>query len=196
PRPHRPARHGDGSAGSLPARRSDGSRGLRGLTAALARLPAPLFLAAACASGGGGDGSTAREAGAGSGDAAAPTFASVCGAAARPATGELPCEVEAVLAARCRQCHRPEAELDACFEAEQCLRAPFPLARWADVEVALRDGRPIWEHMRDAVESEFMPLVVSRLEPPTTPLEPNERATLLAWLEACAPPVAAGCPRP
>lgn len=182
----------------MPARRADRGRSLRGLTAILARLVAPVFLAAACASGGGGEGVGAREGGAApradAGDSAPPVFESVCGASPRPATGELPCEIATILAARCGQCHRPEAELTACFEAGQCLRAPFPLRRWADVEVALGDGRAVREHMRDAVESEFMPLVVARLDPPSTPLEPAERATLLAWLDACAPPAPSPCP--
>jgi hypothetical protein len=42
--------------------------------------------------------------------------------------------------------------------------------------------------MRDAVASDYMPYVTLKLDPPVEPLSCEEKATLLAWLDAGAPP--------
>jgi hypothetical protein len=125
-------------------------------------------------------------------DAAAPTPAGTSDAAAPDAamdtsadvaTGQFyPCDVEAVLRAKCHTCHTMPPRNG----------APMSLLTWGATQ-NLASGSTtvkIWERARDYVSSGFMPLAGS----PTGPLTPAEKATLLGWLEAGAIPVARACP--
>lgn len=103
-----------------------------------------------------------------------------------------PCDVEAVLRAKCQRCHDSPAELDRCYPAKTCLRGPFPLLKWSDTHQVYGD-KPIFVRMHDAVASDFMPFKSNDITPPTAPLEPGEKATLLAWTAACAPPGSVAC---
>jgi len=102
------------------------------------------------------------------------------------APGLLPCDVEAVLAAKCQRCHNSKAVLDVCFPKNTCLRGPFPLLTWSDTH-QIYGGKPIFERMHDAVASGFMPFQSTDITPPTAPLEPSEKTTLLEWTKDCAP---------
>ena len=94
-------------------------------------------------------------------------------------TERLPCDVETVLVQRCQECHTAPPAND----------APFPLLTYADTR-ADYFGDPIYERMRTAIETDFMPL------DPREKLPPDERATVLDWIADGAPPAAPGeaCP--
>lgn len=93
-------------------------------------------------------------------------------------TGELPCEVEAVLD-NCRRCHTTPLQNG----------APFPLDTYEDTQ-QLYLGTAIWARLDAVVSIDFMPL-----QPPL--LTDDEKAALLDdWACRCAPPREAGvtCP--
>jgi len=97
--------------------------------------------------------------------------------AAGPSSG-IPCEAEQVLRDVCRQCHgSPPVQ-----------GAPFPLVTWEDTH-ALYYDKPIWQLMKNAVETGYMPLA------PVT-MTPEQKASLLGWLDAGAAraEAGAGCP--
>jgi hypothetical protein len=89
------------------------------------------------------------------------------------------CQAEIVLRTVCQRCHT-EPPLNG---------APFPLITYADTQQPFDAGKRRWERMREVVESGFMPLRSSRLDPPVVPLTCEEKATLLGWLAECARPV-------
>ena len=90
----------------------------------------------------------------------------------------LPCDVDAVLEAKCRRCHtEPQAN-----------GAPFPLLTWEDTQ-GTYVGKPIYVRMQNAIETGFMPFTALTLDPPVEDLTQQEKDTLLAWLADCAKPV-------
>lgn len=103
-----------------------------------------------------------------------------------------PCDVEAVLRAKCQRCHNSPAVLDRCYPAKTCLHGPFPLLTWSDTHQVYAE-KPIFVRMREAVASGYMPFQSNDITPPTAPLEPGEKETLVAWTTACAPPGNAVC---
>jgi hypothetical protein len=100
------------------------------------------------------------------------------------AAGELPCEVAAVLAAKCATCHSPD-ELSHSG-------APFALVTYADTQ-ALLGERPRWQRMREVIQPDGIPHMPLGSAPQLTV---EEKRVLDTWFEACAPPRAAGasCP--
>jgi hypothetical protein len=90
-----------------------------------------------------------------------------------------PCDVEAVLKAKCHTCHT--------MPMQMC--APFPLLEHANTQMVWGDGK-VWEAMKPAIESDFMPLSTS----PTGPLTPAQKTTMLTWLNAGAPAAGQPCP--
>jgi uncharacterized membrane protein len=96
-----------------------------------------------------------------------------------PAAGQLPCEVERVLRARCQECHTAPPKNG----------APFPLLTYANTQ-ADYFGKPIYERMRVAIDTDFMPLA------PREKLSDADRAVMLEWIDAGAPPADEGevCP--
>lgn len=100
------------------------------------------------------------------------------------ASGELPCDVAAVLAAKCATCHAPD-ELNPSG-------APFGLVTYADTQ-ALLGERPRWQRMREVIQPDGVPHMPWGSAPQLTV---EEKQTLDAWFGACAPPRAAGasCP--
>jgi hypothetical protein len=102
-------------------------------------------------------------------------------------TRAIPCDVDAILERKCRRCHSDPMQNG----------APFPLVTWANIHEKTPPGI-IYERMRRAVTltltngDPFMPAVWVPLDPPVEPLTDDEKATLLGWLDACAPPVEAG----
>jgi hypothetical protein len=104
----------------------------------------------------------------------------------------LPCDVEAVLRAKCQRCHNSTAVLDVCYPAGTCLRGPFPLLTWSDTH-QLRGATPTYELMRQAVQDGFMPFTTANVSPPVALLESDEKATLINWANACAPAGSRAC---
>ncbi len=111
-----------------------------------------------------------------------------------PADGVLPCEVEAVLAAKCQRCHQlPFPAADPGPPA--VVPPPFPLQKYSDtqaeygVDPMTMQPTLVWTRMHKAINDNFMPLA-----PPA--LTPTELATLNDWLCHCATPAPAGttCP--
>jgi hypothetical protein len=89
----------------------------------------------------------------------------------------LPCEVAAVIQARCAGCHG----------VPPMFGAPMPLAGAADFQATARDGRtPVWQMAKTRISTDTMP------PRSATPLSPTERATLMAWIDQGAPAAAAG----
>jgi uncharacterized membrane protein len=88
------------------------------------------------------------------------------------------CQVHTVLEDKCQRCHTDPPENG----------APFSLLTYEDTQVTDGRGRPRFERMRDAVESEYMPATFVKLEPPVEPLTDNERAVLLDWVSAGGEP--------
>jgi hypothetical protein len=77
--------------------------------------------------------------------------------------GDLPCDVEVILANVCQYCHTSPPRNG----------APFPLVTYSDTQAQI-DGRPVYEYMETALAMGRMPL-------PPMSLTAKERATLIAW---------------
>lgn len=87
----------------------------------------------------------------------------------------LPCDVDDVLARKCRRCHATPPRHN----------APFPLFTWAETQ-ALRSSEPLYRYIGRVVQSGFMPLQLPA-NPPIEPLTEGEKKTLLDWVSAGAP---------
>ena len=92
----------------------------------------------------------------------------------------LPCDVEAVLKAKCRRCHTEPRRHS----------APFPLLRWEDLQFVHRN-EPLYVHIAKVVRSGFMPYRIPA-NPPVEPLTEAEKKTLIDWSEAGGPRGACG----
>ena len=77
--------------------------------------------------------------------------------------GDLPCDVDRILAKVCQHCHTSPPRNG----------APFALVTYSDTQQKI-DGRPIYEYMGIAVGAGRMPL-------PPMSLTPTERTILVAW---------------
>jgi hypothetical protein len=82
-----------------------------------------------------------------------------------------------VLESKCQRCHGEELENG----------APFSLVTYDDVRATNKKGKPRFEAIASALESELMPPSYLELEPPVLALQEDERALLLAWCEQGAP---------
>lgn len=89
-------------------------------------------------------------------------------------TGALPCEVNRILASTCQKCHARPLQNG----------APFPLVTYEDTQADF-DGQPVHTYMQVALETSRMPLA-------PVELDDTDRAILLAWLRAGAPPSTLG----
>lgn len=103
-------------------------------------------------------------------------------ASRRTRNSGFPCDVEEVLAQSCRRCHWEPQEND----------APFAMLRYENI-LAMRSGKPIHVLMEQMVQSDLMPPLDALVSPNVTPLEPEQKATLLKWLSAGAPESTADC---
>lgn len=99
-------------------------------------------------------------------------------------SGELPCDVSAVLAAKCATCHAPNKLTYS--------GAAFALVTYADTQAPF-DERPRWQRMREVIQPDGVPHMPWGSAPPLTA---SETQVLEDWFEACAPPRPAGvsCP--
>jgi uncharacterized membrane protein len=98
----------------------------------------------------------------------------------------IPCEVEAVLAAKCQRCHGDPQQNG----------APFPLLTLEQVHLPYGSGpdaMPIYTHMATAVENGTMPYRAPSIMPPVEALTDEEKTILLDWLNAGADGVMATC---
>lgn len=99
---------------------------------------------------------------------------------AGPSTGDFPCDVGAVIAARCQPCH----------QQPQLNGAHFPLLRYEDTREPFGSGGKLrFQRMAQVIEPDFLP----HMPPSTAPQPmPPELATLRSWLATCALPVPEG----
>jgi hypothetical protein len=117
--------------------------------------------------------------------AASLTTLVTCSPAAEP-TASLPCDVQAVLSEVCDTCHSSPPKNG----------APISIVTYADTQAVFTqlptyDHVPTWRVMGDAVAAGVMP------QPwPGVALSSGQKQTLLAWVDAGAPPLAPGaqCP--
>ena len=117
----------------------------------------------------------------------APDGGPLCAPGAGSAHGDFPCDVAAVLAARCFPCHRSPTKN----------KAPFSLLTWEDTQKPWGLlGLERWQRMAEVITPPNLPHM-----PPSSPNSPGgpqpqlddaQRATLLRWFSTCAPPVAEG----
>ncbi|HMJ10254.1 MAG TPA: hypothetical protein VK524_02555 [Polyangiaceae bacterium] len=80
----------------------------------------------------------------------------------------IPCDVDAILKAKCQTCHGSPLSAG----------APMPLITYADTQ-AMRNGQPVWRLMQTRVGNGTMP--------PNTTLTPAEKTTMQNWFNANAP---------
>ncbi len=109
-------------------------------------------------------------------------------------TDFLPCDVEAVLVAKCQRCHDTPEHLAPCLRRKSCVSGPFPLLTYADTQQGTGNGR-IFELMGQAVSLGYMPFTEANVSPPVEPLTDAEKSTLLDWIAACAPGTSTACAR-
>jgi hypothetical protein len=88
---------------------------------------------------------------------------------------ELPCDVDQVLADKCRRCHGSPARHG----------APLTFYKWSELHAEYL-GEPVYKRLGRAVETGFMPNRIPA-NPPVEPLSPDEKRTLAAWVAAGAP---------
>lgn len=103
---------------------------------------------------------------------------------------QFPCEIDAILAARCRRCHQDPMQNG----------APFPLLTWNDTQGDY--GGPIYQRMHKMVTIDYMPYcaegtscagIVKDGKGPVLPLSAEQKTTLLAWLECPTPAFGITC---
>ena len=94
-----------------------------------------------------------------------------------------PCDVEAVLKAKCHRCHQ-----DPTLNG-----APFPLLKWEHTQIDYF-GKPVYERMLNVVTIDFMPYTSLVLDPPVQSLTADEKSALLDWLACPTPEEGAVCP--
>jgi hypothetical protein len=128
----------------------------------------------------------------GSGDAGAPAGSggesgaggNASGGAGGAAAEVTFCEALSVIRDRCQRCHTDPPENG----------APRPFLTYEDTQATYPNSdQQWWQKMLEAVSSDFMPLTQLNdppfnIMPPVEPLAPDQKATLLGWLEAGAEP--------
>lgn len=87
----------------------------------------------------------------------------------------LPCDIDEVLAKKCRRCHTLPPRHS----------APLQLMRWEDAH-ADRHGSPVYQLLGRAVTTGYMPFAIMA-NPPIERLTDPEKKTLLDWVAAGAP---------
>lgn len=95
--------------------------------------------------------------------------------------GNLPCDVDAVLAANCRKCHSAPPQFG----------SPMPLVTVADLHAAAKSdpARKVYELVVERIADDVKPMP----ERPNPRLSEADRATLTAWVAAGAPAGTAEC---
>lgn len=106
---------------------------------------------------------------------AGASFAACSGATSSSDTLPLPCDVDDVLARRCRTCHTDPPQFG----------APMPLMRHGDVTAPSRSdsSTPVYKQMGKRIHDDAHPMP----QPPNARLSSADMATLDAWIAAGAP---------
>ena len=101
-----------------------------------------------------------------------------------PVTGDLPCEIAAVLAI-CQSCHRNPP----------IRGAPFSFMSYEDTQAVYFGSERRWQRMAKVIEPTAPLHMPPRTETDIPQLTDAQLNTLRAWFVACAPPLAegAGC---
>jgi hypothetical protein len=106
--------------------------------------------------------------------------AGTCDTVDAPKSGDLPCDVAAVLRAKCQPCHQQPPQH----------HAPFPELTYEDLQTPFgMTGLVRWQRMAEVIEPGNAPHMPPRDQPQ---LSASDFATLRGWNGACAPPVAQG----
>lgn len=89
------------------------------------------------------------------------------------------CTIQPILAAKCLRCHGDPKEHG----------APVALTSYDAFHMKWGSkDRPLYERVGDVVERDFMPATwISDADPPVQPLDEEEKALLLEWVELDAP---------
>lgn len=127
-----------------------------------------------CEGTGGAPATTSSPGGGGAGGSGGSGGAAAC--VADGAKGDIPCEVHAVLQAKCQTCHNDNHDNGAPIDLLAC-------ERFHELDCGQLKTRA--DVARDYITSGFMPLGGGTLTA-------DEKKTLLDWLDACAPCEAAG----
>lgn len=88
----------------------------------------------------------------------------------------IPCEVQLVLDSSCLRCHGDKL----------LYGAPFAFTSLEQIH-AVRGGKPVFERMHEALETNLMPPVGLPVDPPVDPISHAQRETLLRWTAQGAP---------
>lgn len=104
--------------------------------------------------------------------------------APNPAEGQFPCDVYAVLHAKCHTCHATDKLVST--------GAPFSLLTYEDTQQVFGKGPKLrWQRMSEVIEPGAIPHMPFGMAPQLTA---EEKSTLEAWFAECAPPaVGMGC---
>jgi hypothetical protein len=103
-----------------------------------------------------------------------------CDPATAPTSGDLPCDVAGVLAAKCWPCHQMPPQH----------HAPFSELTYEDLVMPLGvTGLVRWQRMAEVIEPGNAPHMPPRDQPQ---LSDSDFATLRGWFGACAPPLPEG----
>ncbi len=109
--------------------------------------------------------------------------ASVQTCAPGPDGGDLPCDVSAVLQARCQHCHTTP-------KLPPPDNAPFTLRTYEDLAAPFgTTGLRRWQRVAQVIEPGNFPHMPPATQPQPTP---SDLATLRGWFAACAPPLQEG----
>ena len=109
---------------------------------------------------------------------------------------DFPCDVAPIITAKCQRCHDERDVLSACVMQNTCLAGPFPLRTWSDTRRNVADGLEggrVVDYLETAIEKDVMPYQTDAIQPPVEKLTKEEKATLLAWAQACAPAATGPC---
>lgn len=117
------------------------------------------------------------------GDAAPTSTATEGGTTITPGAGvgDLPCDVDAVLARNCRKCH----------SAPPLYGAPMPMLNLADLHAAAKQapGKKVFEQVGVRIHDDAAPMP----QAPNPRLSPADTATLDSWIAAGAPAGTSAC---
>ncbi|APR85120.1 Hypothetical protein A7982_10469 [Minicystis rosea] len=120
----------------------------------------------------------------GSGGTAGAGAAAAC--SSTPKTGEIPCDVFAIIHASCNPCHTDPLAGG----------APFPILTYADTQAEFHAGKLVFQQMYDQIQ----PGAAPQMPLGDVMMSDADRKTLSDWLSACTPPAPAGmgcgCPGP
>ncbi len=138
-----------------------------------------LLLCAATVYVGCGAGSSSGSTSASNLDAGSDAAANAASCPAGPASGDFPCDVGAIIAARCQPCHQNPTKNG----------AHFSLLSYEDTRQPFGPGTLRFQRMAQVIEPDFLPHMPPHGQPQPTLAELD---TLRAWFRGCALPTSEG----